>query len=147
MGLVHVGVWLGNPADRSRRVELEFLADSGSLLSWVPASTLAKLGIEATGSRQFQLADGRVVERPVGGAVFEYDGLVAFSNVVFGDEGSLPLLGVTTIETMGAAIDPVEQRLKAYKTLLACTAWCERTPPNPQSNARAQQTDRRAPSR
>src|SRR6516162_2659522 len=122
MGFVHVGVWVTNPADRRRRVQIEFLADSGSLLSWVPATTLRGLGIEPTATRQFQLADGRVVERPVGIAVFDYDGLEAGGNVVFGDEGSIPLLGVTTVETMGATIDPIEQKLKPYKTLLACRA-------------------------
>lgn len=122
VGFVRVPVWLSNPVDRSRRAQIEFLADSGSLLSWVPAATLESLGVEPTGRREFQLADGRIVERPIGGAVFEYDGLVAYGNVVFGDAGSIPLLGVTTIETMGAAIDPVDQKIKPYKTLLACQA-------------------------
>ena len=86
MGFVHVGVWVSNPADRKRRAQIEFLADSGSLLS----------------------------------CVFDYDRLEAGGNVVFGDDGSIPLLGVTTVETMGATIDPIEQKLKPYKTLLAC---------------------------
>lgn len=120
MGFVRVNVWVSNPADPGRRTQLEFLADSGSLLSWLPTSTLTALGVRPTGTRQFQLADGRIVERPIGGAVFEYEGLIAFGNVVFGDEASIPLLGVTTVETMGAAIDPVEQKIKPYKTLLAC---------------------------
>ena len=122
MGFVRVTVWIANPADLERRKQVEFLADGGSLLSWLPTATLEALGVKPTATRQFQLADGRIVERQVGGAVFEYDGLVAWGNVVFGDEGSLPLLGITTIETMGAAIDLIEQKLKPYKTLLACGA-------------------------
>jgi len=43
MGFVHVNVWVANPAEPERRIQVEFLADSGSLLSRLPASTLENL--------------------------------------------------------------------------------------------------------
>ena len=67
---------------------------------------------------RLRLADGRVVEKPVGEVGVEVEGYRATATpVVFGDEG-VYLLGAVTVEQLGLAPDPVEKRLKPVEALL-----------------------------
>ena len=56
-----------------KKIEVDFLIDSGAVYSLVPASMLKKIGIRAYKTMEFILADGTKIKRKVGDAYFEYN--------------------------------------------------------------------------
>jgi predicted aspartyl protease len=62
--------------------------------------------------RTFTLPDGRRKARPIGWAGFAYGGVEALSIVVIGELGDAPLLGATTLESLGMEVDPVAKTLR-----------------------------------
>jgi len=84
----------------------------------IPRDLLEKVETRATGSRRFKLANGEIAEYPTGEAYVEVQGIGATSIVVFGPEKSQPLLGVTTLESLGLQVDPVSGQLKPLELYL-----------------------------
>ena len=111
MGITRVRTVIFNLADPSRRIEIEWLVDSGAVYTVVPAQTLARLDIAPHSERTFVLADGREVTWPVGDAGFVIGSRQGASVVVFGEDQSPALLGVTTLEALGLGLDPVRREL------------------------------------
>ena len=62
-------------------------------------------------SGQQWLGGGRVVTRDMAVTMARWDGEALPTLVVFGDPGSLPILGAYTLEGFGLAPDPVNRRL------------------------------------
>jgi predicted aspartyl protease len=102
-----------------RKAVVGFLVDSGAVYSLVPAPTLKSLGIRPHRMVEFSLADGTSVARQVGDAYFELRGEGGAAPVIFGEEGDEPLLGATTLESLGLMLDPFKRRLIAMRMLLA----------------------------
>ena len=116
MGTFETTIEIGDP--RGERYEpLEALVDTGSTYTWVPGDLLQRLGVEPVGRREFETADGRVIERDVAVAMARYDGQALPTLVVFGEEGSRPLLGAYTLEGFGLAADPLRKRLVPVRGL------------------------------
>ena len=113
MGLTTIKLKIANPANPKRWVQLGFLVDSGAMYSCAPRKILEQLGIKPHSHREFILANGEVIRRQIGNAAFKYQGLRGDSLVMFGEEGDLNLLGVTTLETFGFVLDPLRGELKA----------------------------------
>jgi len=67
----------------------------------------------------FSLADGTTVTRKVGDAYFEIDGHLGPAPVIFGEAGDEPLLGATTLESLGLVFDPFKRRLIPMRMVLA----------------------------
>jgi clan AA aspartic protease len=111
MGLFEVKVRLANPTVPERAREVSLLVDTGATLSWVPRSVLDALGIRPTSRLTFQLADGRRLERDVGGALFTVDGRTLPIPVAFAEAGEELVLGATALEALGFVVDPVEKKL------------------------------------
>jgi len=118
MGYVRVEGRVANTKDRSKSEVVEFLADTGSIYTMIPESTLKKLDIEKTGARRFKIASGEIREYPVGEAYIEIEGLGATSVVIFGPEETTSLLGVTSLELLGLQVDPLTGTLKPLELLL-----------------------------
>ena len=112
MGLTTVQARVANPVDPDRRISVEFLVDSGAVYSLVPRAILEALGIRPHSRREFVLANGEVVVREMGTAVFEYRDQRGDSLVIFGEEGDSPALGTTTVEGFGLILGPVRRELK-----------------------------------
>ena len=108
---------IGSP-DGSRFEQLEALVDTGSSYTWVPRSILERLGVQPSFRREFETADGRVIERDMNVTVARLDGQVLPILVVFGDEQTIPLMGAQTLETFGLAPDPLGHRLIPVRGLL-----------------------------
>ena len=98
--------------------EVEFLFDSGAVYSLVPTAILRKLGLRPYRTETFTLADGTKVRRKVGDAYFEINGNRGPAPVIFGQKGDEPLLGVTTLESLGLVLDPFKRRLLPMRLLL-----------------------------
>ncbi|MBI4236525.1 MAG: retroviral-like aspartic protease family protein [Chloroflexi bacterium] len=119
MGLTYLQVDIASPADPVVWTPVEFLIDSGASSSVVPTAMLERLGIRPVGTQAFRLANGEVITRRQGGAAFRYGGHTAVAPVVFGEEGDSNLLGVTTLEALGFALDPIRRELRPLPMLLA----------------------------
>ena len=118
MGITNVRATVGNPAEPSRRCEVEFLVDSGATYSLIPQEILASLGIESHSVREFVLGNGEIVRRRMGTALFEYRGERGDSLVMFGEPGDAALMGATTLEGFGFILDPFRRELKPLPMLL-----------------------------
>jgi predicted aspartyl protease len=104
--------------DLTRWEDVEVLVDSGALFTSIPRSTLEKLGLKPIARQKFRVYGGGVVERDVGGAAVEYGERRAIVPVVFGEPKDLPVLGATTLESLGYQLDPISKRLKPVELLM-----------------------------
>ncbi len=118
MGDVRVQVMIINPRTGVRSEEITALADTGATLTVVPGSLLERLGIEKIRKVSLVLADGRRVPRDVGDAVVAVNGDSAPCRIVFGESEDAALLGLTVLEQLGLAVDPVQRRLVSTDFLL-----------------------------
>src|SRR6266487_6262728 len=105
-----------------RKAAVNLLIDSGAVYSLVPAPTLLKIGVHPYRKVDFALADGRTITRRVGDAYFEFRGEGGAAPVIFGERGDEPLLGATTLESIGLVLDPFKRRLIPMRMLLARAA-------------------------
>ena len=55
----------------------------------------------------------------MGDAYFEFQGEGGAAPVIFGEKGDEPLLGATTLESIGLVLDPFKRRLIPMRMLLA----------------------------
>jgi clan AA aspartic protease len=117
MGSFEVRVEIGDPSG-SRFEPVAALVDTGAAYTWIPREVLYRLGVRPTEDRVFELADGRQTTYGFAWATIRIEGKVQPTPVVFGDEGSTPLLGVVTLEEFSLGIDPVNQRLIPVPALL-----------------------------
>ena len=119
MGLTVLEIEVGNPANPDMRDKVEFLIDSGAILSVVPSTILEKLDIKPIMEEEFRLADGSKVIRKKGIALYRYGERAGGADVIFGEEGDHTLLGALTLEALGLALDPLKRELKPIPMLLA----------------------------
>jgi clan AA aspartic protease len=96
---------------------MPFLVDTGATDTIIPAGELEKIGIAREGKQAYELADGSIVSYDVGFALVKINGKKVAANVVFGEEGCEPLLGVTVLESAGLIVDPVRQILKKIEAI------------------------------
>jgi len=101
-----------------KQVELDFLIDSGAVYSLVPGKILDELSIEAYRTVDFTMADGTKITRKVASGYFEYNGEGGPAPVVYGEEGDEPLLGVTTLESLGLVLNPFTRELYPMRMLM-----------------------------
>lgn len=116
MGTFRIAFEIGDPLGQ-RWQAVEALVDTGASYTWVPAGTLAKLGVRPQFRREFVTADNRVIERDMAVTMARWDGQSLPTLVVFGEEGSLPLLGAYTLEGFGLAPDPINRKLIRVRAL------------------------------
>jgi clan AA aspartic protease len=117
MGLIRIPVSLRTLEGSGESYSADFLVDTGSTDTLVPASELRRLGVRAIDRRRYELADGAVREYEIGLARVELlDGMTA-GRIVFGPDDAEPLLGMVMLESLGFTIDPVTQTLKRLPLL------------------------------
>jgi clan AA aspartic protease len=118
VGITYLDVQLGNPADTTNTLTVEFMVDSGAIYTVAPATVLDELGIKPISEETFWLANGEKISRRRGGAFFKYGEKVGIADVIFGEEGDSNLLGATTLESLGLALDPFKRELKPMPMIL-----------------------------
>ena len=99
-------------------LDIEATVDTGATYSMLPSGMLRQLGVESIGKAEFELADGRIVEMEKGRVWVTIDGASEFSLVIFGEDGTPPLLGAYTLEGLRLAADPVQRRLVPARSIL-----------------------------
>lgn len=110
MGTFSVSIEVGS-SSHQRFVKADALVHTGATHTFLPRELLVNLGVEPIERIPFELADNRTVEYEVGEARLRFDGRERTTLVVFGPEGTMPLLGATTLGLFNLAVDPVRQRL------------------------------------
>ena len=98
-------------ADGSRSETVDATVDTGSTYTCLPANLLRELGVVPFRRIRSELADGSIVEDPVGEVVVRVEGVEITTIVIFADEGAPALLGAYTLEGALLVVDPVRQRL------------------------------------
>ncbi len=119
MGLSVLRLEVGNAANPDVTETVEFLIDSGALYSIVPRAVLQKLGVNPLAEPTFRLANGQVIRRQTGGALFKHQDGVGVAVVIFGEEDDSTLLGSHTLEALGFALDPIRRELIPLPMTLA----------------------------
>jgi clan AA aspartic protease len=112
MGLTYVTVKLTAPAGSRRSYSASFLVDTGATDSMAPARQLRKAGIKPVGKTAYELAHGQVKEFQFGLAQIEFMGEITSGRVIFADDDTEPLLGVTALESVGILVDTANKTLK-----------------------------------
>ncbi len=92
--------------------DIEMLADTGATLSKIPEAFARRLGIVPSGSVEVQLADGSQKTRALAQADIEINGDRATVRILIGADNEQPLLGLTSLETLGLKVDTVMRRLE-----------------------------------
>ena len=123
MGTFFVRCTVENPIDRRRSAVIaQALVDTGSEYTWVPERTLERLDIAREKKDvPFVLANGQQVTRSVGFAIVRFDKFFTIDEVVFAEEGDLPILGARTLEGLNLMVAPGRRRLVAAGPLLAAS--------------------------
>ena len=112
MGFVYAKTEVTNITGSDVTYTMPFLVDTGATDTLIPSDELERLGVTREGKRSYELADGTIVSYDVGYAFLRVNGEKVVANVVFGKEGSEPLLGVTVLESAGFIVDPINQVLR-----------------------------------
>ena len=99
-------------------LEIEATVDTGAIYTMLPSGMLRQLGVASIGKAEFELADGRIVELEMGRIWVTIDGASEVSLVIFGEDGTPPLLGAYTLEGLRLAADPVQRRLVPTRSIL-----------------------------
>ena len=110
MGTFNIEISIGDP-NRVRWRTLSALVDTGATITALPTSVLRDLGIEPAFRQSFRSAHGESREMDVGHAWVRVDGKETLTPVLFNQEGSTPLLGAVTLESVFMMVDPVDQKL------------------------------------
>lgn len=99
------------PTRPDRREAVTLLVDSGSMYTWVSASSLRDLGLQPTERRRVLTIEGRTTERGLTEILITLEGRTLHTLCLFGEPGDLEVLGAYTLEGFGLGIDPVQRRL------------------------------------
>ena len=118
MGLTDLNIEVGNPANPEVTEAVELLIDSGAIYSVVPAPILEGLGIRPLAEQEFRLADGLIISRRKGIALFKHGKRIGGTDVIFGEEGDSHLLGAFTLEALGLSLDPLRRELRELPMIL-----------------------------
>ena len=112
MGATHVTVTVRNPAEPHLTWDGLFLVDPGAINCLAPRKHLESIGLAAKGQRRYRRADGSETHMDITTAVVEFMGDFAGTTIVMGEDDAEPVLGLTVLESVGIAVDPVNQTLK-----------------------------------
>ena len=98
-------------AAESKRGLKDVMVDTGSEYNWVPAEILRELGVTPVRTDRFETADGRILEREIGFALFFAANRSSPAIAVFAQPGDMILLGAHGLEGMNLRVDLVRREL------------------------------------
>ena len=110
MGTFSVEIEIGGQ-DNGNRTRVSALVDTGASIASAPRSVLMDLGVEPSAKQLFQFAQGETKLMEIGYARIRFEGREIITQVLFNDEGTVPLLGAMALEAAYMGVDPVGKRL------------------------------------
>jgi predicted aspartyl protease len=114
VGTFRADVTIINVTDiRQSALVPQMLVDTGSQATSVPCEVLEQLGIrQEKAACRFFMANCQEIRRPVGFAIVQATPqFFTVDEVVFGEDGDLPILGARSMEGMGVRVDPEAKQL------------------------------------
>jgi len=96
---------------------VDALVDTGSTYTWIPTQLLDRLNVRPQFRREFETADGRLIQRNMAVTMVRWNGEAMPTLVVFGEDTDAVLLGAYTLEGFALAPDPVNRRLVRVRGL------------------------------
>lgn len=111
MASFYVRGTLSKPGEARRTRRLRLLVDTGAFFTVVPRDVLAALKVRPIREETVQFADGRQARWKLGEARLDVNGRSVTTLVLFGKEGTQPLLGAYSIEGLGLSVDSRHRRL------------------------------------
>ncbi len=109
MGQTHVDISIHG---ESGSVVVTALADTAATFTKVPRVVFDEVGLEAAYEAEIEIGDGRTIRRQLALADVEIDGVCRPVLVSVGGDGEQPLVGYTTLETLGFKVNTVAHRLE-----------------------------------
>ena len=97
---------------RLRSSVISALADTASTFTKVPRSVFDQLGLDIVHEAEVEIGDGRTIRRPLALADVEIAGVRRPVLVSAGGEAEQPLVGYTTLETLGFKVNTVTHELE-----------------------------------
>lgn len=127
MGTFYVRCKIENHVERSQSVVVpKLLVDTGSDYTWISARLLEKIGVQREKKDiPFVMANGQSITRSVGFVIVRLDKYFTIDEVVFAENGDLPILGARTLEGLNLTVDPKRKKLVASGPLLVATSTHE----------------------
>lgn len=117
MGIFHWPIEIRS-ADGRLAETVVAMVDTGASYTVLPEETLRRLNIAPTETREFELADGRIIEMAMGEARLRLAGREHTSIIVFGKDATVARLGSHSLHSAGLAADPVTRRLIPVRAML-----------------------------
>ena len=118
MGTFSVQIDVGDH-ERGRWTTLDAVVDTGAFITSVPSSFLADLGVAPIMQQRFRFSQGEARTMRIGQTWVRVEGKEIVTQVLFNEEGTIPLLGALTLEGAFLGVDPVVQRLVPVDGLMA----------------------------
>ena len=117
MGTFSVTIEIGD-LNGQRFEAMEALVDTGATATMVAASVLEEIGIAPTKRQIFEYANGVQTELDMAPVMVRIDGDETPTWVIFGEEGTSPILGAHALEGLLLGVDPFGQKLIPVHGLL-----------------------------
>ena len=123
MGHVRVGIRLAHPERRDGAIDVEeVLIDTGATWTTVPRALAEKLGLRVIGQMAVKTAAGpQTLDQSY--AYIELADKMMVTPLLVSDTLEGVLIGVTTLESMGLAVDPASGQLKESEVFLLAVAF------------------------
>ena len=112
MGATHVTVTVRNPAEPHRTWAGNFRVEPGVINCLAPRKHLESIGLMPKGQRNYRWPDGSETLMDFTTAAVEFMDDFAGAAIFMAEDDAEPLLGRTTLESVGIAMDPESQTLK-----------------------------------
>ena len=109
MGRTHVDIIIHS---ESSSAVVNALADTAATFTKVPRLVFDELGLEAAHEVEVEIDDGRTTRRQLALAEVEIDGVRRPVLVSAGGDREQPLVGYTTLETLGFKVNTIAHRLE-----------------------------------
>ena len=100
------------PGTLDRAYAARFLVDGNASDSMAPASELTSIGVVPVGAKSYELAEGVRIELAYGIVQIEFLNEVTAGRVIFGPEGTEPILGLAALESASLTVHPTTGALK-----------------------------------
>ena len=97
--------------DRGSWRKMDAPVDTGASITAAPASVLRELGVVPESRQLFRFAQGETRAMGIGYAWVRFESREVLTQVLFDDEGTLPLLGARALEGAYMGVDHVAKRL------------------------------------
>lgn len=102
---------------KKRTVEVDAIVDTGATLTVIPEKLAKELSLQITGRTEVETGTGKI-ELPRSRIWIEIEKSSDIVPVLISNIIDKVLIGVTTLEILGLAVDPITGKLKKWTILL-----------------------------